>query len=161
MPQLCLPGRTLGTAVGPISTVDVPCIEDKGGTASASGLNARPHHGGARTLPCPLSRPRPPAPDVRSTVLPPALEEMEEWKVVGGKFLAVNAMNMCCACPRCPGGLSPAAHLGDGSLDLILIRKCSRFNFLRFLIRHTNQHDQVRAPPPQRCWGRFSASHPF
>ncbi|ELK07536.1 Ceramide kinase [Pteropus alecto] len=69
-------------------------------------------------------------------------EEMEEWKVVCGKFLAINAMNMTCACSRSPGGLSPAAHLGDGSLDLILIRKCSRFNFLRFLIRHTNQHDQ-------------------
>uniref|UniRef100_G3T7W5 Ceramide kinase n=1 Tax=Loxodonta africana TaxID=9785 RepID=G3T7W5_LOXAF len=69
-------------------------------------------------------------------------EEVEEWKVVCGKFLAINATNMSCACPRSPRGLSPAAHLGDGSSDLILIRKCSRFNFLRFLVRHTNQYDQ-------------------
>ncbi|XP_032272815.1 ceramide kinase, partial [Phoca vitulina] len=69
-------------------------------------------------------------------------EEVEEWKVVCGKFLAINATNMSCACPRSPQGLSPAAHLGDGSSDLILIRKCSRFNFLRFLVRHTNQCDQ-------------------
>lgn len=69
-------------------------------------------------------------------------EEVEEWKVVCGKFLAINATNMSCACPRTPRGLSPAAHLGDGSSDLILIRKCSRFNFLRFLVRHTNQCDQ-------------------
>ncbi|XP_054438480.1 ceramide kinase [Pteronotus mesoamericanus] len=69
-------------------------------------------------------------------------EEVEEWKVVSGKFLAINATNMSCACPRSPRGLSPAAHLGDGSSDLILIRKCSRFNFLRFLVRHTNQCDQ-------------------
>ncbi|XP_066111149.1 ceramide kinase isoform X1 [Saccopteryx bilineata] len=69
-------------------------------------------------------------------------EEMEEWKVVCGKFLAINAVNMSCACPRCPSGLSPAAHLGDGSSDLILVRKCSRFNFLRFLVRHTNPCDQ-------------------
>ncbi|XP_074182694.1 ceramide kinase isoform X2 [Rhinolophus sinicus] len=69
-------------------------------------------------------------------------DEVEEWKVVCGKFLAINATNMSCACPRSPRGLSPAAHLGDGSSDLILIRKCSRFNFLRFLVRHTNQHDQ-------------------
>ncbi|XP_034372028.1 ceramide kinase [Arvicanthis niloticus] len=69
-------------------------------------------------------------------------EEVEEWKVACGKFLAINATNMSCACPRSPGGLSPYAHLGDGSSDLILIRKCSRFNFLRFLIRHTNQEDQ-------------------
>ncbi|KAJ8791818.1 hypothetical protein J1605_020540 [Eschrichtius robustus] len=69
-------------------------------------------------------------------------EEVEEWKVVCGQFLAINATNMSCACPRSPQGLSPAAHLGDGSSDLILIRKCSRFNFLRFLVRHTNQGDQ-------------------
>lgn len=69
-------------------------------------------------------------------------EEVEEWKVVCGKFLAINATNMSCACPRSPRGLSPAAHLGDGSSDLIIIRKCSRFNFLRFLLRHTNQYDQ-------------------
>lgn len=69
-------------------------------------------------------------------------EELEEWQVICGKFLAINATNMSCACPRSPRGLSPAAHLGDGSSDLILIRKCSRFNFLRFLIRHTNQCDQ-------------------
>uniref|UniRef100_G3QMD2 DAGKc domain-containing protein n=1 Tax=Gorilla gorilla gorilla TaxID=9595 RepID=G3QMD2_GORGO len=72
-----------------------------------------------------------------------AAEDVEEWQVVSGKFLAINATNMSCACRRSPRGLSPAAHLGDGSSDLILIRKCSRFNFLRFLIRHTNQQDQV------------------
>ncbi|XP_062931769.1 ceramide kinase isoform X2 [Cynocephalus volans] len=69
-------------------------------------------------------------------------EEVEEWQVICGKFLAINAANMSCACRRSPMGLSPAAHLGDGSCDLILIRKCSRFNFLRFLVRHTNQCDQ-------------------
>lgn len=75
---------------------------------------------------------------------------MEEWKVICGKFLAINATNMSCACPRSPRGLSPAAHLGDGSSDLIVIRKCSRFNFLRFLLRHTNQWDQVGGAPGAR-----------
>lgn len=86
---------------------------------------------------------RPPASNVPSVMPLSASEEVEEWKVVCGKFLAINATNMSCACPRSPRGLSPAAHLGDGSSDLILIRKCSRFNFLRFLVRHTNQYDQV------------------
>ncbi|XP_042324804.1 ceramide kinase [Sceloporus undulatus] len=65
-----------------------------------------------------------------------------EWKVIRGKFLAINAANISCACPRSPKGLSPAAHLADGSADLILVRKCSRLNFLRYLVRHTNQDDQ-------------------
>uniref|UniRef100_A0A8C3BGX8 Ceramide kinase n=1 Tax=Cairina moschata TaxID=8855 RepID=A0A8C3BGX8_CAIMO len=69
-------------------------------------------------------------------------EDEEEWKVIKGKFLAINAVNMSCACPRSPKGLSPAAHLADGSADLILVRKCSRFDFLRHLFRNTNRDDQ-------------------
>ncbi|KAJ7997636.1 hypothetical protein DPEC_G00214190 [Dallia pectoralis] len=69
-------------------------------------------------------------------------EYEEGWRVIRGKFLAINAASMSCACPRSPQGLSPAAHLADGTTDLILVRKCSRFNFLRHLIRHTNKDDQ-------------------
>ncbi|CAL8318706.1 unnamed protein product [Lota lota] len=65
-----------------------------------------------------------------------------EWRVAHGKFLAVNAAAMSCACPRSPRGLSPSAHLADGTADLILVRKCSRFSFFRHLLRHTNADDQ-------------------
>ncbi|KAK2842734.1 hypothetical protein Q5P01_012934 [Channa striata] len=65
-----------------------------------------------------------------------------EWRTIRGKFLAINAASMSCACPRTPKGLSPAAHLADGTTDLILVRKCSRFNFLRHLLRHTSKDDQ-------------------
>uniref|UniRef100_A0A3Q3VTA2 DAGKc domain-containing protein n=1 Tax=Mola mola TaxID=94237 RepID=A0A3Q3VTA2_MOLML len=65
-----------------------------------------------------------------------------EWRTIRGKFLAINAASMSCACPRTPKGLSPAAHLADGTTDLILVRKCSRFDFLRHLLRHTNKDDQ-------------------
>ncbi|XP_061532983.1 ceramide kinase-like [Phycodurus eques] len=64
------------------------------------------------------------------------------WRTIRGKFLAINAASMSCACPRSPKGLSPAAHLADGTADLILVRKCSRFNFLRHLLRHTSKDDQ-------------------
>lgn len=63
--------------------------------------------------------------------------------MIQGKFLAINAASMSCACPRSPEGLSPAAHLSDGTTDLILVRDCSRLNFLRHLYRHTNTDDQV------------------
>ncbi|XP_067091031.1 ceramide kinase isoform X2 [Osmerus mordax] len=65
-----------------------------------------------------------------------------EWQTIRGKFLAINAASMSCACPRSPNGLSPAAHLSDGTTDLILVRKCSRFDFLRHLLRHTSKDDQ-------------------
>ncbi|KAL2102260.1 hypothetical protein ACEWY4_001428 [Coilia grayii] len=64
------------------------------------------------------------------------------WRVIRGKFVAINAVSMSCACPRSPKGLSPAAHLSDGTTDLILVHKCSRLDFLRHLLRHTNKNDQ-------------------
>uniref|UniRef100_A0ACB8FQ50 Uncharacterized protein n=1 Tax=Sphaerodactylus townsendi TaxID=933632 RepID=A0ACB8FQ50_9SAUR len=69
-------------------------------------------------------------------------DRRDQWKVIRGKFLAINAVNMSCACPRSPKGLSPSCHLADGCADLILVHKCSRFSFLRYLIRHTNEDDQ-------------------
>ncbi|XP_029009857.1 ceramide kinase-like isoform X2 [Betta splendens] len=69
-------------------------------------------------------------------------ETEREWRTIRGKFLAINAASMSCACPRSPKGLSPAAHLADGTTDLILVRKCSRFDFLRHLLRHTSKDDQ-------------------
>lgn len=63
--------------------------------------------------------------------------------MIHGKFIAINAANMSCACPRSPRGLSPSAHLADGTADLILVRECSRLDFFRHLLRHTNKDDQV------------------
>ncbi|XP_043943199.1 ceramide kinase [Protopterus annectens] len=69
-------------------------------------------------------------------------EDKEAWKIIRGKFLAINAANMSCACPRSPKGLSPSAHLADGCTDLIVVHKCSRLEFLRHLFRHTSSNDQ-------------------
>ncbi|KAJ8392027.1 hypothetical protein AAFF_G00083370 [Aldrovandia affinis] len=69
-------------------------------------------------------------------------ENGSDWQIIRGKFLAINAASMSCACPRSPKGLSPAAHLADGTTDLIVVRKCSRINFLRHLLRHTSKDDQ-------------------
>ncbi|XP_074593043.1 ceramide kinase [Brevipalpus obovatus] len=54
---------------------------------------------------------------------------------IRGGFIAVNAVTMSCRCEKAKRGLSPAAHLGNGCADLILVSKCSRANYLRFLMR--------------------------
>lgn len=77
-------------------------------------------------------------------------ECQDTWTVIRGKFLAINAASMSCACPRSPKGLSPSAHLADGTTDLILVRKCSRLDFLSHLLRHTNKDDQVPALSQQK-----------
>ncbi|KAM8934262.1 ceramide kinase-like [Pelodytes ibericus] len=70
----------------------------------------------------------------------------ESWKKVSGSFLAVNITGMSSACPKSQDGLSPSAHLADGTADLILVRECSMFQFLRHLSRHTNRKDQFALP---------------
>lgn len=69
-------------------------------------------------------------------------DRRDGWTVLSGKFKAVNLACMSCACPRSPKGLSPSAHLADGTADLILVHKCSRVDFFRHLLRHTNKNDQ-------------------
>ncbi|XP_053149653.1 ceramide kinase-like isoform X2 [Hemicordylus capensis] len=69
-----------------------------------------------------------------------------EWQKVQGRFLAVNVTCMSSACPKSPEGLSPCAHLADGTADLILVHECSMFSFLRHLNRHTNCSDQFDLP---------------
>jgi len=58
-----------------------------------------------------------------------------EWKRVDGRFLGISAANISCRTLLCPRGLAPFAHVSDGHLDLVIIRKASRANHLRYLIR--------------------------
>ncbi|XP_044299366.1 ceramide kinase-like [Varanus komodoensis] len=69
-----------------------------------------------------------------------------EWQQVQGRFLAVNLTCMSSACPKSPEGLSPCAHLADGTADLILVHECSVLSFLKHLTRHTNCSDQFDLP---------------
>lgn len=54
---------------------------------------------------------------------------------ITGKFVAINAAIMSCRCEKTKKGMSPSAHIGNGCADLILVSKCSRMNFLRFMLR--------------------------
>ncbi|CAL8080091.1 unnamed protein product [Calicophoron daubneyi] len=75
------------------------------------------------------------------------------WQTVAGTFLAVNAFIESCRCAKSLHGPSPCAHLGDGCLDLILVRKCRRSQFLKFLMR-TAAGTELRAD-------KRSADSPF
>ncbi|CAN0040715.1 unnamed protein product [Lampetra fluviatilis] len=81
-----------------------------------------------------------------SSVTPLPTDDTDGWRCLEGEFVAVNVACMSCACPKSPQGLSPAAHLADGAADLIVVRKCSRLEFTRFLLRHTNKRDQFDFP---------------
>ncbi|XP_033115010.1 ceramide kinase-like isoform X2 [Anneissia japonica] len=59
----------------------------------------------------------------------------DNWKSIKGEFMYVNAALVSGMCDKSPTGVSPAAHLGNGCVDLIIVRKCSRINYLRHLMR--------------------------
>uniref|UniRef100_A0AAY5L0W9 DAGKc domain-containing protein n=1 Tax=Esox lucius TaxID=8010 RepID=A0AAY5L0W9_ESOLU len=69
-----------------------------------------------------------------------------KWVSVEGRFRAVSLTCMSSSCPRSPLGLSPSAHLADGTADLIIVRDTHPLGFLTFLHRHTTTQDQFDLP---------------
>lgn len=53
---------------------------------------------------------------------------------------------MSSSCDKSPLGLSPSAHLADGTGDLILVWDTNPLGFLTYLYRHTTTQDQVCFP---------------
>lgn len=52
-----------------------------------------------------------------------------------GSFVGVNAAIMACRCPQTRKGFSPGNHLANGCADLILVRPCSRLQYINYLLR--------------------------
>ena len=88
------------------------------------------------------------------------------WREVEGEFNAIMAVVMPCRSDRSGNGLAPFAHMADGIIHLILVRKCTALQvrdpsllpcrYLRccckqarregaFLLRskHTSKHDRA------------------
>ncbi|XP_041655084.1 ceramide kinase family protein [Cheilinus undulatus] len=73
-------------------------------------------------------------------------ESEGEWVSVEGRFKCVSLTCMSSSCPKSPLGLSPSAHLADGTGDLILVWDTHPLGFLKFLYRHTSSQDQFDLP---------------
>jgi ceramide kinase len=73
--------------------------------------------------------------------------EDEKYKRISGKFLMVNAANISCACDRSPAGFSPYCHLGDGNIDIILVRHGSYWQNIKLLTKLAGAKGQVADLP--------------
>lgn len=69
------------------------------------------------------------------------------WKAVKGGFFMISGANITCACSRSPNGMAKYSHLGDGSIDLILVHKTSLINNIRLLIKMVNKSGDIRDLP--------------
>ncbi|XP_018352225.1 PREDICTED: ceramide kinase [Trachymyrmex septentrionalis] len=74
-------------------------------------------------------------------------QEISRWVTVRGKFFMVFGANVSCACSRCPMGFSPHCHIGDGCVDVILIRHTSLINNVRLLLRLSSKRKTVYELP--------------
>ena len=74
----------------------------------------------------------------------PSRVDSDSWKTIRGQFISIIGANITCRCAKSLDGISPNAHLGDGLFDLILIRKTSRLQHLRHMMRLANRGDLVR-----------------
>ncbi|KOC62165.1 Ceramide kinase [Habropoda laboriosa] len=70
-------------------------------------------------------------------------KEISRWMTVRGKFFMVNGANLACACSKSPMGFSPHCHVGDGCVDVILVRHTSLFNNIRMLLRLSSKEKTV------------------
>lgn len=52
-----------------------------------------------------------------------------------GAYTGVNAAITACRCPQTWKGFSPGNHLGNGCADLILVKPCSRIQYINYLLR--------------------------
>lgn len=64
-------------------------------------------------------------------------------KTINGKFFMVNGANISCACVRSPNGFSKYCHLGNGYIDLVLVRHTSFVNNIKFLLAMSSQSGNI------------------
>ncbi|CAO1421308.1 unnamed protein product [Diamesa hyperborea] len=73
--------------------------------------------------------------------------EREIWHKVRGKFFMVNGANISCACARSPLGMSPYCHIGDGYVDVIVVRHGSLLNNLKLLLKLSSSNGKIADLP--------------
>ncbi|KDD75768.1 hypothetical protein H632_c506p0, partial [Helicosporidium sp. ATCC 50920] len=61
--------------------------------------------------------------------------EAGQWKEVAEReFAGIMLVIMACRSDKSKHGVAKYGHLSDGNLHLVLVRKCSRLQYLRFLL---------------------------
>lgn len=71
----------------------------------------------------------------------------ERYKHVKAKVFMLNAANISCACNRSPSGMAPYAHLGDGYLNVIVVRHGSLWKNLKLLLTLSSADGNIEKLP--------------
>ena len=85
--------------------------------------------------------------------LPPSLSDVSDssWKSLTGLFSCVVACPHTCCSQQAPNGLSPWAHQGNGCTDLIIVRRCTRLQLARWMLRQRKDESQASYAVWYKC----------
>lgn len=59
----------------------------------------------------------------------------DDWKTIEGDFAGIQLVIMPCRSDKSLNGVAKYGHLSDGNIHLVLVRHCSRLQYLQFLLR--------------------------
>ena len=62
--------------------------------------------------------------------------EEHSWEHTSGEFCCIVAAPHVCSSHHNPAGISPTGHLGNGCVDLIMVRKQSVYQRAKLLLHH-------------------------
>jgi diacylglycerol kinase family enzyme len=71
------------------------------------------------------------------------------WRRVHGPFMSVNLAVFSLRNGKSPLGLCPPSHLSSGQGDVVLVDRCGRFSFLRFLLGVAGAGTHMQLPHVQ------------
>jgi ceramide kinase len=71
----------------------------------------------------------------------------ELFKRVQAKVFMMNSANISCACKRSPSGMAPFAHLGDGYVNVIVVRHGSLWQNLKLLLTLSSANGEIEKLP--------------
>lgn len=74
-------------------------------------------------------------------------DEEEKYRKVTAKVSMVMGVNMSCACDRSPSGPSPFLHIGDGYVDVVVVRHGSVWNILKLLMTLSQEDGDISTLP--------------
>lgn len=73
-------------------------------------------------------------------------QQQGEWKELSGDFKAINVALLVGTGPKALEGMAPSACLSDGLFHLIVVHKCRRDQYLRFLLKLAGKDNQFDLP---------------
>lgn len=77
----------------------------------------------------------------------PSTDEEEKYQKITTKVCMVMGLNMSCACVRSPSGPSPYLHIGDGYIDIIVVRHGGVWNILKLLMTLSQEDGDISTLP--------------